>query len=419
MIKIELTNEIKQYHKKYFKTKINPNFKYYEIEFDKDYLKFEHEEFMKFCSQNYEDLAIGNFDKLRKINKEIKKKYPIILGMIDKKKCTYKNKKDVLYKDVLLDIFGYNKFIDISIFEYIKKQAILDTNENKYSYMVFNKMIDILNDIYSEKVAIIESYKNEYRKSLKHMAVKSFEKRFNEDLFNIDITIDNFKKHYNFEDIWSPYMFIFMTGLRVCPYCNRQYITPVYSTSGKLRADLDHFLPKTKYPFFSMSLYNLVPSCKFCNSSLKGTKEFDFDSLNPYECNIDDYIKFEIDLASNTKNIIVNPIKDKDKAKDYLNMFKIETLYNYHRNQASDLLKKKLIYSDEYLENMYKYFGNSFSSFDEMKELVIGYTILKENINDEPLAKFKRDISKQLGFIEEVDKDTIDKLKLLHTSITE
>ncbi|MDI0264805.1 hypothetical protein QIW52_02435 [Clostridioides difficile] len=419
MIKIELTNEIKQYHKKYFKTKIRPNFKGHKIEFDNDYLKFEHEEFMKFCSQNYEDLAIGNFDKLRKINKDIKKKYPIILEMIDKKKCTYKNKKDVLYKDVLLDIFGYNKFIDISIFEYIKKQAILDTNENKYSYMVFNKMIDILNDIYSEKVAIIESYKNEYRKSLKHMSVKNFEKKFNEDLFNIDITIDNFKKHYNFEDIWSPYMFIFITGLRVCPYCNRQYITPVYSSSGKLRADLDHFLPKNKYPFFSMSLYNLIPSCKFCNSSLKGTKEFDFDSLNPYECNIDDYIKFEIDLASNTNNIIVNPIKDKDKAKDYLNMFKIETLYNYHRNQASDLLKKKLIYSDEYLENMYKYFGNSFSSFDEMKELVIGYTISKENINDEPLAKFKRDISKQLGFIEEVDKDTIDKLKLLHTSITE
>ncbi|HBG3257033.1 TPA: hypothetical protein KP562_001216 [Clostridioides difficile] len=379
MIKIELTNEIKQYHKKYFETKIKPNFKGYKIEFEKKCLEDQHKAFMEFCSENYETLAIGDFDKLREINDIIKKNHHIILEMICGEKCRYKKKKhkkykeDIKYKKVLIDIFGYNTFTNISIFKYIKEQDRIKTNENSS----------------------------------------------NGDLFNIDITMDNFKKHYKFKDIWNPYMFAFSLGIRVCPYCNRQYITPVYSSSGKLRADLDHFLPKNEYPFFSMSLYNLIPSCKFCNSSLKGAKEFDFDSLNPYECNIDDYIKFEIDLASNTKNIIVSPIKDKDKAKDYLNMFKIEALYNYHRNQASDLLKKKLIYSDEYLENMYKYFGNSFSSFDEMKELVIGYTILKENINDEPLAKFKRDISKQLGFIEEVDKDAIDKLKLLHTSITE
>lgn len=359
MIKVVLTDEIKKYHEKYFEDNIKPNFEINKINMNKSDLK-KHEKFMCFCSDNYKNFAIGDINKLRELYKEIEEKHKSILKMIKyntKNVSINKSKQSKTYKNYLLGVFGYDKFVNRTTFDVTKN----------------------------------------------------------------DITIGNYD-NYSSRDSWNPYMFVFMLGIRVCPYCNRQYVTPVYSSSGKLRADLDHFLPKNKYPFFSMSLYNLIPSCKFCNSSLKGRKEFDFDSLNPYECNIDDYIKFEMNISSNFDNesyIFANPIKEEKKAKEYLNMFKIETLYNYHRNQASDLLKKKLIYSDEYIENMYKHFGDHFYNIDEMKELIIGYTGSKDKINDEPLAKFKRDISKQLGFIEEVDKDTIDKLKLLHASITE
>ena len=73
---------------------------------------------------------------------------------------------------------------------------------------------------------------------------------------------------------WCAYTFVIMLGLRVCPYCNEQYIAPILTHKGRVRADLDHFFSKKKYPFFALSIYNLIPCCKFCNSSLKGEKIF-------------------------------------------------------------------------------------------------------------------------------------------------
>ncbi|MEM5682767.1 hypothetical protein AAHB64_01575 [Bacillus toyonensis] len=88
-------------------------------------------------------------------------------------------------------------------------------------------------------------------------------------------------------------------GIKSCPYCNRQYITPMYSENGKVRADLDHFYNKAKYPYFSISIFNLVPSCKFCNSSLKGTEDFEYNTnLSPYEDGFGDRLKFSFEVKS-------------------------------------------------------------------------------------------------------------------------
>jgi len=57
--------------------------------------------------------------------------------------------------------------------------------------------------------------------------------------------------------------------------------------------ELDHFLPKHKYPLFSMSAYNLVPSCKICNQSLKGEIEFNYEEFySPFEEGIEESFRF-------------------------------------------------------------------------------------------------------------------------------
>ena len=55
--------------------------------------------------------------------------------------------------------------------------------------------------------------------------------------------------------------------VKVCPYCNQDYIQT--TADGRYLGDLDHVLPKKIYALFSMSLWNLVPSCKACNQTLK------------------------------------------------------------------------------------------------------------------------------------------------------
>ena len=71
------------------------------------------------------------------------------------------------------------------------------------------------------------------------------------------------------------------TKLCVCPVCDGpQEMVPVnFGTKRKpLRKaipinDLDHFFPKSQYPFFSLHPANLIPSCKNCNFYFKGTED--------------------------------------------------------------------------------------------------------------------------------------------------
>lgn len=85
---------------------------------------------------------------------------------------------------------------------------------------------------------------------------------------------------------WGAYMYASSMDLVTCPYCNindaRTCINP--KTKQSSRPELDHFLPKSQFPYFSMSIYNLVPSCHTCNSSYKGDKEFSYeDNINLFE----------------------------------------------------------------------------------------------------------------------------------------
>ncbi|MDF9753984.1 hypothetical protein ACVWY1_003105 [Pseudomonas sp. TE6288] len=58
----------------------------------------------------------------------------------------------------------------------------------------------------------------------------------------------------------------------VCLYCNDEPI----QTKGdqvKFRTDLDHFYPRTKFPFLAVTLSNLIPAGKTCNQSYKRNKD--------------------------------------------------------------------------------------------------------------------------------------------------
>lgn len=73
---------------------------------------------------------------------------------------------------------------------------------------------------------------------------------------------------------------------RTCPYCNRAYTMTVHDGKGSyiMRADFDHWVSKSSYPLFALSLYNIIPSCLNCNSRIKGQQKFHWDThTNPYD----------------------------------------------------------------------------------------------------------------------------------------
>lgn len=350
-MQLELSKEIEKKHLKYFQEKVLTNF-----DIKPKFLNITNEnihiQFMNYCKTKFRVLAIGKPEDLRKFRSELPEE---ILSLIDENPmCSYRGKK-LKYNKLLLNIFGYEKFCNLN--QYVSKELL--TQENY--------------------------------------------KQINSEL-----------KHY-----WTPYNFVTMSNVRACPYCNRQYITPIYIHSNekndkhKLRADLDHFYPKSKYPYFSMSIYNLVPCCKFCNSSLKHVKEFDITDVNPYEENFDDYFKFRTDIL-NDGDVYIEKTHLDHRIDRYLDYFQIESLYSYHKNQAEEMIQKRIIYPESYIDELYKNNELYFASKEEIKQLVIGYISDRGCLNDEAFLKFRRDIAEQLHFIDCItDDEQLEKLKEL------
>lgn len=80
-----------------------------------------------------------------------------------------------------------------------------------------------------------------------------------------------------------------------CSYCTKRLT--------RSEKPIDHFIPNSDYPFFSFHPLNLIPSCGYCNSSLK--KTFDplvikenkysrnkFCMVHPIIDNVDEHIAF-------------------------------------------------------------------------------------------------------------------------------
>lgn len=68
-------------------------------------------------------------------------------------------------------------------------------------------------------------------------------------------------------------------GVEVCPYCNRIYTTTLHRKK-RIRPDFDHFYPQSRYPYFAVSLFNLIPSCSMCNRGKSDKAEIKGDIVN-------------------------------------------------------------------------------------------------------------------------------------------
>ncbi|NWL05323.1 hypothetical protein [Pseudomonas hunanensis] len=106
------------------------------------------------------------------------------------------------------------------------------------------------------KAAQGENLATEKFKDLFYDWINDFEKVFSYSALSSDIGHD-------ITDEWK---------IHICLYCNDEPI----QTKGdrvKFRTDLDHFYPKTKFPFLAVTLSNLIPAGKTCNQSYKGNKD--------------------------------------------------------------------------------------------------------------------------------------------------
>lgn len=229
------------------------------------------------------------------------------------------------------------------------------------------------------------------------------------DIFKYKKQKDSLKKIIDYDgwdDItfYNPYDLAKNLDIPTCVYCNRMYTKTVQTDSHKkiTRPTFDHWFPQSKYPLLALSFFNLVPSCNTCNSSVKGSTPFEIDKhFHPYlKSSVIE--KFDFSFSYNYKDLTSFNFKVDPKnelSKTTLKLFKIEEIYTAHEDEIKDLKRLRDVYSDKYLDILYKDILGKTVDKDEIYRLAFGTHIDDANFDRRPLSKMKKDILKELGII--------------------
>ena len=191
---------------------------------------------------------------------------------------------------------------------------------------------------------------------------------------------------------WSRHEFIKSLVIKVCPYCNRQYITSYEdgAANNKTTADADHYYPKAEYPILQMNIFNLVPSCSVCNSRTKGTS--DKRHLYPYEDPCDS-LTFEIpiELGAQVSEILIDTKKNV-KAIASEEVFKLNKIYQAHLDEATEVKQNAAVYF-EFGDKVYEVLKGLKVPFDIFSTW---FSFMGKDALTEPLTKLRQDIFNQM-----------------------
>lgn len=195
-------------------------------------------------------------------------------------------------------------------------------------------------------------------------------------------------------------------NVKSCPYCNMHYTLFAESEDMKKKEiakfQFDHFFGKAEYPFLSMSIFNLIPSCSLCNqgkSSIKLSLKF-----HPYESAICDQFHFEADKAfvlyigGKQDRIEIKMEPDMASAaelKAFQEMFNIKSLYRRHKDIVQEVFEKEYLWHYYHHDNFFSFMQMSIIDKQYFQRLWMGVYPNISDIERRPMSKFINDISKQ------------------------
>jgi hypothetical protein len=216
---------------------------------------------------------------------------------------------------------------------------------------------------------------------------------------------------------WGAYELANSLEVNTCPYCNRQSTyTLGTDTATGTRPQFDHYINRKCAPYFSLSFYNLIPSCYICNSNLKHDAFFSIDEYtHPYVDDLTDDVVFSIgpdsidfiDGKADAYSLVLvrskftnKPILETDRALKTYADFRLKDLYENHKDYVDELIQKSRTYTAEYIEGLFdSYKGTLFEKKEDVYRMLLSNYFLVDELEKRPLAKLTRDISKELEFL--------------------
>jgi len=202
--------------------------------------------------------------------------------------------------------------------------------------------------------------------------------------------------------------FVKKMRIKSCIYCNAQFSITTETKNGNLSGmfELDHFFPKSKYPFLSTSFFNLHPCCSHCNKTKNDRPSsfslyaVDYETIEPFTFSIDKKSILRYLLTHNEEELDILFNSDDLKLKEnHEDLFHISELYKQHKDIVEELIWKSKIYNKSYRKSLSDSFDRFFPNSINFNRFVLGNYDNPKDIHKRPMAKMVQDIAKQLGVI--------------------
>ena len=201
--------------------------------------------------------------------------------------------------------------------------------------------------------------------------------------------------------------------LKSCVYCNANYT--ISDENGEGYYDLDHWKPKSCYPFLCISFFNLQPSCPSCNRRKSasdipffglwddtGIRDLDVLKFKLDEGSLVNYLVFlererlKVELVeanpwSPTQQIIRNNTEQK---------FHIEARYAEHNDYIEEIVWKSKIYNPSMIQSLRdSKFSALIPNQADLERFILGTYSNPDDIHKRPLTRLAIDVAKQLGWM--------------------
>lgn len=196
--------------------------------------------------------------------------------------------------------------------------------------------------------------------------------------------------------------------LRICPYCGRSFIYAIDDGTDLVKPQIDHYIPKRKYPYLALSYFNLIPVCSTCNmSACKGNYDpmqtigdRPFRISYPYEYKDGDY-EFVLGVRSSNYfddanfNVSID-FKHNIALETGSNAaLKLREFYKFHNHEAASIYRQLMVLKSR-ANAYYSSFKLPKAAFQPSPSLILGFTFDEASSRKEILYKFKKDVYKQI-----------------------
>ncbi len=193
---------------------------------------------------------------------------------------------------------------------------------------------------------------------------------------------------------YDAYEFCKSLDIKVCVYCNAQMTHTVSEGGNKIvRPQIDHYYPKSKFPMFALSFYNLIPACPTCNS-IKSDQDMDVKTMyHPY---MDTELPVRFRMVKKAMRMDFQSAKAVEMKK----ILKTKEIYDIYEAEAVKIHEKATdfgkVYMDDLLEVMNKYREKS-PKWDKCGLIKRLFDFVpKEETFEIPLGELKHDIQRSV-----------------------